>query len=242
MAASPTDDASGIEFLLLAVAPEGETPSGLAARLGRSPEQVAAAVSGLAQAGLVETSGDKVALTREGREAAEAVRRRESQFQPPAATSGAPTLDLSPVVRLIDDARSAAAGRAAREEAASDILLASDADRDTATRLLADAFAHGRLTRSEFEERTTAALSARTHGELDDVLHGLGGLQQPAQSHPARKAVFWVMTVLTSPFVLVGGMLLAFGSDLDDRIFGIVFLVLFLPGLLALRRWAWPRR
>ncbi len=36
-------------------------------------------------------------------------------------------------------------------------------------------------------------------------------------------------------------MLLLFGSDSGDRIAGIVMLVLFAPGLVALHRWAYPR-
>jgi hypothetical protein len=166
------------------------------------------------------------------------------------AEEGAETLRRQPgspeaLGRLIETTwTTAAEQRAARDaqaEAARDAVLASDAERDAVTGRLADAFAHGRLTRPEFEERTSRALAARTHGELDDVLHGLGGLTRPMPSHPARKAVFWVLAVLTSPFVLLGSLLTAFGQDAGDRVFGVVFLVLFLPGLWAMRRWAWPR-
>ena len=121
-------------------------------------------------------------------------------------------------------------------------LLASDRDRDAATRLIADGFADGRLDRADFEDRSQRALAARTHGELAVSLRGLGGLRPVgAPAHPGRKVVFWVMTVLTSPFLLLGAFALAFGSDLGDRGFGIVVGVLFLPGLLALHGWAWPR-
>jgi hypothetical protein len=41
--------------------------------------------------------------------------------------------------------------------------------------------------------------------------------------------------------VLFGSMLLSFGEDAGDRLVGVFFLVLLLPGLFALRRWAWPR-
>ena len=40
----------------------------------------------------------------------------------------------------------------------------------------------------------------------------------------------------------MGAGLLLFGSDGGDRVFGIVVLTLFLPGLIALYRWAHPRR
>lgn len=135
--------------------------------------------------------------------------------------------------------------RGAREEAERDAVLASDADRERASQLLAEAFGLGRLTSQELDARTTRALTARTHGELDDVLAGLGGFGTPRErgrhASPIRRAVFWVCAFFTSPFVFFGTMLLLFGSDGGDRIAGIVMLVLFLPGLLALHRWAWPR-
>ena len=56
-----------------------------------------------------------------------------------------------------------------------------------------------------------------------------------------RKAVFGVAAFLASPFVLLGALLVAFGVDAGDRVGGVVFLILLLPGLFALRRWAWPR-
>lgn len=162
-----------------------------------------------------------------------------TQQQDGAAPPAGAALDMTPITDLVGAWSSEHSRRAAQREAARHALLASDADRDMVTRLLADAFAQGRLTHVELEARTTRALEARTHGELDDVLRGLGGLQRPpTESRPLRRVVFWVMTVLTSPFLLFGGFALAFGSDLGDRVFGIVLLVLFLPGLLALRSWA----
>jgi hypothetical protein len=47
-----------------------------------------------------------------------------------------------------------------------DRLLASDADRDQAIAILADAAAAGRLTLEEYSERSGTALRARTRGEL----------------------------------------------------------------------------
>lgn len=131
--------------------------------------------------------------------------------------------------------------RATREKAARDRVLASDADRDAVVQILSDAFSQGRLSTGEFEDRTSKALSARSHGQLDDLLHDLGGLQRPVKSRPVRKAVFGVAAFLASPFVLLGALLVAFGVDAGDRVGGVVFLILLLPGLFALRRWAWPR-
>ena len=45
-------------------------------------------------------------------------------------------------------------------------MRASDRDRAVIESVLADAFAEGRLTRSEYDERSDAALSSRTLGEL----------------------------------------------------------------------------
>jgi hypothetical protein len=139
---------------------------------------------------------------------------------------------------------------AAREhaEAQRDALLASDAERDQVCALLNRAFGEGRLTSPELDERTSRALSARTRGDLEDVLAGLEGLESRTTWNAAPRSgllprlVFWVVGLLTSPFVLLGSGLLLFGSDGGDRVFGIVVLTLFLPGLIALYRWAHPRR
>ena len=138
---------------------------------------------------------------------------------------------------------------AARErvEAQRDALLASDAERDQACVLLNRAFSEGRLTSAELEDRTARALGARTHGDLEDVLAGLEGFESPTSwgPRPQRgllpRLVFWVVGLLTAPFVLLGSGLLLFGSDGGARVFGIVLLTLFLPGLIALYRWAHPR-
>ena len=232
-------DAGEIDLLVLAaVAPAGSTTTTMAQQLGHPAETVRAAVLRLRQGGLVEATGDSVTLTRAGRLVASQARRTG-----PTTAAGAPgpTLDLGEAARLIGSLWPADARRTAAEETARDGLLASDADRDAAVQLLSDAFAQGRLSSSELEQRTAGALSARTYGELDDVLQGLGGLPRPVSNHPVRTAVFWVLALLCSPFVLLGALLLAFGSDAGDRVGGIVFLVVLLPGLFKLRRWAAPR-
>ena len=135
-----------------------------------------------------------------------------------------------------------------RAEAARDARLASDSERERVCELLHSAFADGRITATELDERTTLALGARTHGDLDHVLSGLGAMGHPAlwaatPDVPGRvphRIAFWVVGFFTFPFVFFGTMLLLFGSDAGDRIAGIVMLVLFLPGLVALHRWAHP--
>jgi DNA-binding PadR family transcriptional regulator len=59
-------------------------------------------------------------------------------------------------------------GRAADEP-----IRVSDRDRERATDRLRDAFAEGRLTREELDDRVTAALTARTVGDLRCVIADL---------------------------------------------------------------------
>jgi DNA-binding PadR family transcriptional regulator len=56
-----------------------------------------------------------------------------------------------------------------RSGAADDHIRVSDRDRERATARLGDSFAEGRLTREELEQRITAALTARTVGDLRRV-------------------------------------------------------------------------
>lgn len=133
--------------------------------------------------------------------------------------------------------------RRAREDADSALraaTLASDTDRDATAQVLNQAFAEGRLTAEEHADRTTRAFTARTHGDLDQVLVGLHAPAAPAPTHGARKLLFWAVTVMTSPFLMLGLGLTLGGSDGGDRIFGIILLGLFAPGLYALHRRAWP--
>lgn len=132
-------------------------------------------------------------------------------------------------------------------EAARDATLASDAEREQVCELLNRAFSQGRLTAADLDERTTRALAARTHGDLEDVLHGLVGSRSSAAWAPRTergllpRVVFWVVGLLTAPFVLVGSGFTLFGDWGGEKIFGLVLLVIFLPGLIALYRWAHPR-
>lgn len=140
-------------------------------------------------------------------------------------------------------------GVGARAAARRDAVLASDVEREKVCEVLNAAFGDGRLTSVELDERTNRALAARTHGDLSRVTHGLGAMGHPAlwASAPdgtdrvGHRVVFWVVAFFTAPFVFFGSMLLLFGSDGGDRVAGIVMLVLFLPGLIALHRWAYPR-
>jgi hypothetical protein len=54
-----------------------------------------------------------------------------------------------------------------------DRIRASDADRDHVTTRLREHFAAGRLTSDELDERISAALSAKTHGQLRQLMADL---------------------------------------------------------------------
>jgi SAM-dependent methyltransferase len=66
----------------------------------------------------------------------------------------------------------------------SDLARASDRERDAVVQRVQDAFAEGRLDDAEFDERSRAALTARTHADLDALLADLPAA--PAAPGPAR--------------------------------------------------------
>lgn len=74
-------------------------------------------------------------------------------------------------------------------EPGSAVLRASDADRDHAVAVLRDAYADGRLTRSEFDTRSAASLASRTLGELAPHLVDLVvGTPAPAVRQAANRS------------------------------------------------------
>jgi DUF1707 SHOCT-like domain len=54
-------------------------------------------------------------------------------------------------------------------------VRASDAERDQAAEVLRAAFAEGRVTRAELDERLAAAYAAKTHDDLRDLTGDLPG-------------------------------------------------------------------
>ena len=227
----------------LASAGTSTTPQ-LTEELELSTSTVHATLVRLVQSGLVHAEEGQVSLTTRGRTRTADLAR--SPDGPPNVVS----IDLGEIAKAVsalwpsapDPTPMATSGPRTTAGDRRGELLAADADRDVAIHLLADALSVGRLTSAEFDERTNRALAARTYGELDDVLPGLGGLPRKApRSHPVRKALFWVVAVMSSPFVFLGSMLTAFGDTGDEIGIGLVLLVLTLPGLFGLWRWAWPR-
>jgi hypothetical protein len=65
-------------------------------------------------------------------------------------------------------------------------LRASDADRALVSSVLADAYADGRLTAEEYDERESANLAAKTLGELPPLMADLVG---PVGQSPARVTI-----------------------------------------------------
>lgn len=135
-------------------------------------------------------------------------------------------------------------------DAAQDSLLASDTERDQVCRRLASAFSEGRITSAELDERTSQALIARTHGDLDAVLRGLTvptvpappmppasfGYAPPAARVPSGvnpRMVFWIVCFFMAPSLLTG--LLAQGPT------GLVPVVILGPILYLVYRRLYPR-
>jgi hypothetical protein len=65
------------------------------------------------------------------------------------------------------------------------VVRASNAERDEAAGKLQDAFAEGRLDDDEFDQRMRAALTAKTHAELDVLLTDLPAAPGSALSNSA---------------------------------------------------------
>ena len=71
----------------------------------------------------------------------------------------------------------------AAEVGRSPAVRASDRERDAVVQRVQQAFADGRLDDGEFDERMRAALTARTHADLDLLLADL-----PAETAPSGPA------------------------------------------------------
>ena len=84
-----------------------------------------------------------------------------------------------------------------------DRIRVSDADRDRVTGQLRDHFAAGRITPGELDERISAALGARTFGDLRRIMADLPG-PTPAPLHaapgPLRVTPSWTVRRRHPPF------------------------------------------
>ena len=117
-------------------------------------------------------------------------------------------------------------------------MKASDADRDAVLSDLSEHFQAGRLTAGEFEDLTGRALTARTWGELSDLMQDLP--TSPAGPHvpvttgaPPQRPLG--RTMLVPMAVLAGiGITVALSAGTAHARWGI--LLLLLPVLLIARR------
>ena len=137
-------------------------------------------------------------------------------------------------------------------DAEHDALLVSDAERDGVCRRLSAAFSEGRITSPELDDRTSRALAARTYGDLEDVM---AGLEPPATTSyrpvmpgyplPRARASFRGSSSGWSDWSPLPSSSSA-APWCSSAVSGHVGLrrgpaPLFLPGLIALYRWAHPR-
>ncbi len=84
-----------------------------------------------------------------------------------------------------DRAAAGSSGRLAAEPGGGAATRASDRERDAVVQRVQDAFAEGRLDDTEFDERTRAALTARTHADLDALLADLPAQTAASAAGPA---------------------------------------------------------
>jgi len=122
-----------------------------------------------------------------------------------------------------------------------DQIRVSDADRDRVTTRLREHFAQGRLTQDELDERISAALNAKTFGDLRRVMADLpepAPVPPQAAPHPQWPGPPWIvrrrgprllplmLLVLLAALVIPGGGWLVFA-------FFKVMLVFWLVACLA---------
>ena len=82
-------------------------------------------------------------------------------------------------------------------------IRVSDADRDRVTAQLRDHFAAGRITPAELDERLSAALNAKTFGDLRRIMADLPGpvpAQLSAAPPPLRATPAWAVRRRRPPF------------------------------------------
>ena len=73
-------------------------------------------------------------------------------------------------------------------------IRAADADRDHVAGLLGTAYTEGRLSKDEYDARLDAALSARTYGELDQLVSDLPvQVQVPTAAAPVARTNGYAM-------------------------------------------------
>ncbi len=129
-----------------------------------------------------------------------------------------------------------------------DRIRASDADRDRVAARLREHFAAGRLASGELDERISAALNAKTLGDLRSVMADLpepAPVPPQAAQRPQRAAAPWtarhrgprilplVLLALLAALLIPGGHWLFFGFF---KLVLVFWLVTCLAGIFAVGR------
>jgi uncharacterized protein DUF1707 len=134
--------------------------------------------------------------------------------------------------------------------ATDDRMRVSDADRERVAALLRDHFAEGRLTQEELDERISAALRAKTAGDLRPLMtdlpepvpvarrRGYGGPWGGRRGGPRALPLF--LLALAAALLIPSASLLAFTFV---KLFAVFWLLACVGGfLLARARWRMWRR
>ena len=124
--------------------------------------------------------------------------------------------------RIIDAERRLASGPATVDGmAGGENLRIGDAERDEAIALLREHMSAGRITAEEFDERMSAALTAKTRGELTVLFNDLPGrlpgdphtvqtmpapIQPVAGQHPARQSWYKPLAVVVVLAIFAMGL------------------------------------
>jgi Domain of unknown function (DUF1707) len=115
-------------------------------------------------------------------------------------------------------------------------MRASDNDRESVVSVLRDAYAEGRLTLDEFDERTAAAYAAKTWGELRELTEDLPVqpvLSAPgATSQPDRGAPFPPMSTVSPDLML--------SRPRRPRPLGRMLPAVFIWAVIAAAAGSWP--
>jgi len=85
-------------------------------------------------------------------------------------------------------------------------VRATDADRDKVQRVLNDAYAQGRLTQAEWEQRATALGGPVTYADLDRMTADLVPRQYPAPAYPQAYAQAPVLAQRTNGMAIASLM------------------------------------
>ena len=131
-----------------------------------------------------------------------------------------------------------------------DRIRVSDADRDRVTARLRDHFAEGRLAPDELDERISAALNAKTFGDLRLVMADLPGpVPAPPQAarQPRPTAAPWIVRrrgprlLPLMLFALFAALLMPGGGWVLFAFFKLILLIWLVTGLAGVF-FGWSRR